>query len=264
MKLSDQVVRQLLELVQNRAIQPGERLPAERQLAQELGVSRPSLREAIQKLVSQGVLTSRRGDGTYVQSLDAAEWLQPAFEPLTPLLDADPQYRYDVIEARRTLEGGTAWYAAQRATPADLEKIRRGLAIMEQYQSEGNAPMAARADAQFHLAIAEASHNLVLVQVMHSIFSLVLSTVERDRHSMFSPHFTGAADALNTQHRALVDAIAARDAHAAKHLMHDHLDYVQRSIQSIEEADARQRRASRLDAGPGLPLPLPQLLHDPH
>lgn len=204
------------------------------------------LREAIQKLVSQGVLVSRRGDGTYVQSTDAADWLQPAFEPLTPLLNADPEYRYDVIEARRTLEASTAWYAAQRATPADLEKIRHRFDVMVRYQSEGNAPMAARADAQFHLAIAEASHNLVLVQVMHSIFSLVLSTVERDRHSMFSPHFTGAMDALTEQHQALVDAIAARDAHAAKNLMRAHLDYVQRTIQSIEEADARQRRVSRL------------------
>ena len=254
MKLSDLVVRQLLELVQQRRIQAGERLPAERQLALALGVSRPSLREAIQKLVSQGVLVSRRGDGTYVQSIDAADWLQPALEPLVPLLDADAQYRYDVLEARRTLESDTAWFAAQRATSADLEKIRRSFDVMVQYQQGDNARMAARADAQFHLSIAEASHNLVLVQVMHSIFALLLSSVERDRHLMFTPASSQALATLTLQHQALVDAIAQRDACAAKHHMREHLHYVQRSIQAIEEEQARQRRASRLDTGPELTL----------
>ncbi len=77
MRLADHVVEKLLALVQDRGLQPGQKLPAERQLAEELGVSRTSVREAIQKPTSQGVLSARRGDGTYVQQIHKpAEWLQ--------------------------------------------------------------------------------------------------------------------------------------------------------------------------------------------
>ncbi|MEG1456438.1 MAG: GntR family transcriptional regulator, partial [Comamonas sp.] len=87
MRLADHVVEKLLALVQARGIQPGQRLPAERQLATELGVSRTSVREAIQKLISQGVLATRRGAGTYVQSSAPAEWLQDAMGPLVRLIN---------------------------------------------------------------------------------------------------------------------------------------------------------------------------------
>ena len=97
MRLADHVVEKLLALVQERGLQPGQKLPAERQLAEVLGVSRTSVREAIQKLTSQGVLSARRGDGTYVQSRPTAHWLQEAMQPLAGLMDADPHYRYDVL-----------------------------------------------------------------------------------------------------------------------------------------------------------------------
>lgn len=117
MRLADHVVEKLLALVQERGLQPGQKLPAERQLAEELGVSRTSVREAIQKLTSQGVLSARRGDGTYVQqSNKPAEWLQEAMVPLAGLIESDPHYRYDVLETRHALETSTAWLVAQRAT----------------------------------------------------------------------------------------------------------------------------------------------------
>ena len=87
MRLADHVVEKLLALVQDRGLQPGQKLPAERQLAEELGVSRTSVREAIQKLTSQGVLSARPGDGTYVQQIHKpAEWLQEAMVPLVRAL----------------------------------------------------------------------------------------------------------------------------------------------------------------------------------
>lgn len=148
-------------------------MPAERQLATSLGVSRPSLREAIQQLNSQGVLSSRRGDGTYIQQLPEQWPQQLIVNPISNLIEEDPLYRFDVQEARLLLEGGTAWYAALRSTPEDRAKIHHYFNENSRHQNAGDSAQAAVADAEFHLAIAEASHNVVLIQMMRSLFDLL-------------------------------------------------------------------------------------------
>ena len=100
------------------------RLPAERQLATQLGVSRNSLREALAMLVNEGVLLSRRGGGTFVRWQHEAWSEQNIVQPLKTLLSDDPDYSFDILEARHAIEASTAWHAAMRATAADKEKIR--------------------------------------------------------------------------------------------------------------------------------------------
>lgn len=246
MRLVDHVVEKLLALVQARGVQPGQRLPAERLLAAELGVSRTSVREAIQKLTSQGVLATRRGDGTYVQSNAPAEWLQDAMVPLAHLINADQQYRYDVLEARHALESSTAWLAAQRATPEDKVHIKRCFDVMVQHQQDGHSELAARADAQFHLAIAEASHNLVLVQVMQSLFNVVLSTVAHNRHAMFRLSAPHTVQQLTQQHQGLMQAILDGDPQRARECIGEHLEHVRTTLQHLDEDQARRERSMRL------------------
>jgi GntR family transcriptional regulator, L-lactate dehydrogenase operon regulator len=258
MRLADQVVEKLLALVQARELQPGQRLPAERQIATELGVSRTSVREAIQRLTSQGVLASRRGDGTYLQAATSPEWLQGAVAPLTHLLDTDPHYRYDVLETRHALETSAAWLAAQRATAQDKERLQRAFDVMVDHQRRGHAELAARADAQFHLAIAEASHNVVLVQVMHSLFTVVLSTVERNRHDMFRMSAPETLRKLTSEHQNLMQAILDGDPQRARECIGEHLEHVRTTIQRLDEDAARRARSMRLpvDAAPPLLPPL--------
>lgn len=245
MRLSDQVAQKLLSLIQSRGLQPGQRLPAERVLSGELGVSRVSLRAAIQKLSAQGLLVSRAGAGTYLQA-HAGMWAQQAVDPLAALMLADPQYRYDVLEARQALESSTAWYAAQRATLADKEQIRRCFDTMVQHQQSRDADKSARADAQFHLAIAQASHNLVLVQVMQSLFDLMLNTVTQNRRSMFVHESPQTLEQLTQQHHALMQAILDGDAQGAREVIGDHLLYVRSRLRQADEDAARQDRARRL------------------
>jgi GntR family L-lactate dehydrogenase operon transcriptional regulator len=245
MRISDQVVQQLLALIQSSGLQGGQRLPAERSLAERLGVSRTSLREAIQQLVSQGVLISKAGAGTYLQA-SSTPWPQRSVEPLAALMLSDPQYRYDVLEARAALEASTAGHAAARATAQDKLKIRQCFERMVQHQNSGDFAQSAHADAQFHLAIAEASHNLVLLQVMRGLFDLVLSTVAQNRRLMFihdSPH---TLPSLTEQHQSLMHAIEKGDAAAARHVITEHLDYVRRSLLQTDEDSARRQRAARL------------------
>ena len=113
-RLSDNIVEQLETMILEGTLQPGQRLPAERALAEQFGVSRPSLREAVQKLVAKGLLISRQGGGNYV-----SDSLGSSFsDPLLSLLEGHPEAHRDLLEFRHTLEADCAYYAALRATPA--------------------------------------------------------------------------------------------------------------------------------------------------
>ncbi|GAA0224129.1 transcriptional regulator LldR [Castellaniella daejeonensis] len=247
MRLSDRLAKQLRDLIDEQGLKPGDRLPAERQLAVELGASRPSIREAIRQLSSQGLLRSRQGGGTYVQALEpaAGDWPERHLvRPLDELVSDDPEYRYDVLEARHALEGGTAWHAALRATPQDRQAIQQRFEDIVRFQSRGDPGLSAQADARFHLAIAEAAHNAVLLQMMRGVFELLRSTVTENRHRMYLIQHT--QEQLTAQHQALMEAILRGDAEAARATVWQHLEFVHGSVRKLDEDEARRARSSRL------------------
>ena len=245
MKVSDKVVQDLRTLVEKNQMQVGDRLPAERKLCEQLRVSRSSLREAIQQLTSQGMLVSKVGAGTFLQQLPT-NWSQyQIVQPLSNLIDEDPAYRFDVQEARMVLEGGTAWYAAQRATAEDLKKIRACYEQIVHFQILGDDDQAAIADAKFHLAIAEASHNLVLIQMMRGLFDLLQYNVVLGRRKVYTE--AHRFDQLHDQHFQVMDAIERQDPEAARSAVCGHIEFVVQQVRMIDEEDARRQRASRLN-----------------
>ncbi|QTD58847.1 MULTISPECIES: transcriptional regulator LldR [Acinetobacter] len=245
MKVSDKVVQDLRTLVEKNQMQVGDRLPAERKLCEQLGVSRSSLREAIQQLTSQGMLVSKVGAGTFLQQLPT-NWSQyQIVQPLSNLIDEDPAYRFDVQEARMVLEGGTAWYAAQRATAEDLKNIRACYEQIAHFQILGDDGQAAIADAKFHLAIAEASHNLVLIQMMRGLFDLLQYNVVLGRRKVYTE--AHRFDQLHDQHFQVMDAIERQDPEAARSAVCGHIEFVVQQVRMIDEEDARRQRASRLN-----------------
>ena len=245
MKVSDKVVQDLRTLVEKNQMQVGDRLPAERKLCEQLGVSRSSLREAIQHLTSQGMLVSKVGAGTFLQQLPT-NWSQyHIVQPLSNLIDEDPAYRFDVQEARMVLEGGTAWYAAQRATAEDLKNIRACYEQIAHFQILGDDDQAAIADAKFHLAIAEASHNLVLIQMMRGLFDLLQYNVVLGRRKVYTE--AHRFDQLHDQHFQVMDAIERQDPEAARSAVCGHIEFVVQQVRMIDEEDARRQRASRLN-----------------
>lgn len=246
-RISDQVADQLLQLVRERKLQPGQRLPAERQLAQELGVSRAALREAIQRLSSRGILESRIGSGNFLRA-PYPLWSDQAISSLVPLMRDDPQYRYDVLEARQILEVGTACLAAQRATDNDRDRIRRCFDEMLHHQNMHDVDNAARADTQFHLAIAEASHNIVVVQAMRSLFEMVLNTVTQNRREMFVHKDPKVLARLTEQHYNLMQAILSGEPEQAKAVIGEHLTFVHEKLLEADANDARLQRIGRFSS----------------
>lgn len=242
--VAQDIVSQLTALIEQRNLQAGMRLPAERQLAAELGVSRSSLREAIQKLIGTGILVSRRGGGTYLRQPLACWSEQRIVAPMKSLLAADPDYRYDILEARHAIEASTAWHAALRATESDKERLQFCFDATLQFQQHDGPDLAAQADVRFHLAIAEASHNLVLLQTMRGFFELMQSGVMQSRqHMVIQPNLFIH---LSEQHHALLQAILAGDAEGARQAAMAHLAFVHATLKTQHENEARQARITRL------------------
>ena len=239
-RLADEVADRVRALMAEQQLKAGMKLPAERQLAVQLGVSRNSLREALAMLVNEGVLLSRRGGGTFVRWQHEAWSEQNIVQPLKTLLNDDPDYSFDILEARHAIEASTAWHAAMRATDADKEKI---VLCFEASQSD-DPDLASQADVRFHLAIAEASHNVVLLQTMRGFFELLQSSVMQSRQRMYTQPAIFAR--LTEQHQALLDAILTGDADAARQAAMQHLGFVHTTMKSLHEDEARQARITRL------------------
>ncbi|NDJ58532.1 transcriptional regulator LldR [Enterobacteriaceae bacterium 4M9] len=243
-RVVEQLAERLRALIDEQKMTPGQRLPAERQLALELGVSRNSVREALARLRSEGRLVSRRGGGSYI-SLPNDDWSDSRIvQPIKVLMAGDPDYRYDILEARHAIEGSTAWHAALRASAADKEKLQYCFDATLKFHERDDPDLAAQADVRFHLAIAEASHNLVLLQTMRGFFDLLQSSVMQSRQRMYTqpPIFAR----LTEQHQGLLEAILDGDAERARRAAQEHLGFVHSTIRTLDEDEARQARATRL------------------
>ena len=223
-KLSHAVTRQIELLILRGILRPGERLPAERELADKLGVSRPSLRDAIADLSKRGLLSSRAGSGIYV-----ADVLGSAFsEALITLFSRHDEALFDYIDFRRDLEGLAAEQAARLASDTDLLVINAVFEKMETAHSKKNPNKETRFDAEFHMAIIEASHNVVMLHMMRSMFELLHKGVFYNRQAVFRQKNNRSA--LLDQHRAINDAIQARDPKAARKSVELHLDFVKQAL----------------------------------
>ncbi len=196
-KLSTAVVRQVEELILRGILRPGERLPSERELAERLGVSRPSLREAVAELQDKGLLVTRAGAGIYV-----AEVLGNAFsDALIRLFSEHEEAVFDYISFRRDLESLAAERAARAGSETDLKVVQAILDKMEAAHLRGDAEEEAKLDAQFHMAIIEASHNTIMLHMMRSMFELLRKGVFYNRKALFKQRDTRAA--LFEQHSAI-------------------------------------------------------------
>ncbi|WP_294239930.1 FCD domain-containing protein [uncultured Sphingomonas sp.] len=245
--VTDRVETAIEALIAERDLQPGARLPAERELAAILRASRNSLREALTRLAARGRITVRKGGNivAHPPAPPVQAWTQATIAtPLASVVATDTGFGHDVLEVRHGLEGQAAHYAALRAGPDDLARIGERFEAMAACHGRGDAIADARADAAFHLAIAEASHNAVLRSVMASMFDLLQASISQSLDRLYTvPH---TADRLLEQHARLRDAIVAGDADAARRASDDHLAFVARTVRVIDDDAARRERAAAI------------------
>ncbi|MAD95298.1 MAG: GntR family transcriptional regulator [Rhodobacteraceae bacterium] len=236
-RVADTVVQQIEQLILRGILRPGERLPSERDLSERLSVSRPSVREAIADLVKRGLLTTRAGSGIFV-----AEVLGSAFSgPLIKLFASHEEALFDYITFRKDLEGLAAERAARIGSNTDLKVISTLFKKMENAHTKRNPTEEAELDAEFHMAIVEASHNVFMLHMMRSMFEMLRAGVFYNRQVIFKVHTTRTA--LLHQHRKIHSAILARDPEEARNAVEDHLNFVESCMHQDRKAEANEHVA---------------------
>ena len=213
-RLYQEIVDQIQQQILSGALKPGDQIPAERDLAERVGVSRTAVREAIKSLTEKGLIEVFVGRGTFVTNLS----LDRVVESMTLLLRNEPHNVASLQEARELLEVPTARLAATRRSEAHVARLRALAAEMEEEQSL--SPRLVDSDTEFHVEMARATDNPVLVLLTQTIHALLRT--ER----IYRDDFNGSLSTAFADHRELVDAIADGDADRAEHAMTDHLVHV--------------------------------------
>jgi GntR family transcriptional repressor for pyruvate dehydrogenase complex len=224
-RISDEVVNQMKGLITEGKLRPGDRLPPERELIKQFGVSRPSLREALNSLVATGFLEVVQGNRTVVKSLVSSK----IFEPLDHLLKEDSNTAFELIEVRKAIETWNAYFAAKRATPEDIAHLEEIIETMKNVlENGGHFPE--KQDADFHLAITLATHNKIQVHLMHTLHDMLKEWIRKYYHKL------NETDLFN-QHVEIMEAIKQKNSDLARAKIFQHLEYVESRLREGVESE---------------------------
>lgn len=231
-RVSAQIVAQFRALIADQRLQPGDRLPAERDLARILGVGRSTIREAMRALESLHIVETRGGQGTFLVASDV---------PLTilPGTALSPGAHAALLEARRLVEPQIAALAAQRATPEELAAARDILASQAAAVAAGG--MGTDADAAFHALLCEMARNPVLCQLRESLDD----TLRRSREAIHAVPTRPLASLR--EHEVVLAALEARDAGRAEQAMKAHLQAVSETFAQLQREKPAGPRALAAD-----------------
>jgi len=215
-RVYEQVVEEIKQLISSGELKPGDPLPSERQLMQEIGVSRSSLREAFRILELLGLIESIPGKGRFVRK-PRTENKEAGTVPL------EDEAILELMEARRILDPAISKAAAMHALPSNLTKIRKILSKTS--QNIDDLSQRAKLDYDFHLALAEATHNFIFVNVVKMTFNLIMATHERI-YSLLNDK-----EAFLNEHKEIYEAIVDHNMDLAANLAAKHIDRIYKTLQ---------------------------------
>ncbi|RMF88855.1 MAG: FadR family transcriptional regulator [Nitrospinota bacterium] len=222
-RIYEEVVAQILALIREGKLKPGDQLPSERELAETFQVSRTSVREAIRAMETQGVVLSRPGSGTFI----AVRNLESIVQELISLLLEDRSDLIDIFEMRRLLEPHIAALAAERASPEDICRLQE--IIQRQTQKTLQGGVTVEEDTDFHLTLCRATQNRALLKLISAVVD-ILSQSRR-----FSLQTPGRAQRSLASHREILEAVERHDPERAREAMQKHIAEVERNVFSLEK-----------------------------
>ena len=224
----EEIVRQVKSLTESEVLKPGDRLPSERELAEQFQVSRVTVRQALSVLQAMGLVESRVGDGTFAGGAHNS-----VVTILAPMLNPPKSTLLEQLELRRLIEPEVARLAAERATDAQLDEMRRSLTRQQRLLDQGQSII--EEDSALHLIIARSSQNSLLVRMVESIHELIRGSREESlrAHATMERSIAG--------HRHIIDAIAKHDPAAARRAMLRHVLDVEAMIIELHRGHPPER-----------------------
>ena len=226
-RLYEQIVQQIEDSVLNGTLKPGDQLPAERELAQRLGVSRTAVREAVKALREKGLVEAYSGRGTFITD-GTTHAARQSFDLMVKI--GQQESSTHLAELRLILEPGIAAVAAARVQDEDLTAMREAVAVMERSQADPEAYI--EADLDFHLALAEAAANPLILSLIDSIVGLL----REQRIKIFNVE--GGPQRGQVHHKRILDAIEQHDSEMARNAMRAHLEQVREDSKASPDIKA--------------------------
>ena len=238
-KLSDVILAQLEDMIVEGSLEAGQKLPPERELAAKFEVSRPSLREAIQKLEAKGLVNRKQGGGTFV----CDNLLAGLSDPLFDLMSKSHESQFDILEFRYGLEGMSAYYAAMRGTSEDFKEVQEKHDAIGHAQIENDYRAEAKAVFEFYLAICGASHNVIMLHLARSMSSLMIDSIEQNLTILAQRPDVFAKIADYRKH--LLESIISGKPQKAWGASHRHLAFIEEVLLNLTEEQSRMERSMR-------------------
>jgi len=245
------IIKQILQQIQEQRLKPGDILPSERELITVLGVSRSSVREALQGLIAMNVLESRPGQGTFVKAKSGApSWSDAGGEVSAALWK---KTRLDLIDARLIIDEAVALTAAERCAQEDLEQVQERLEAYKNAMAHPERDELLQAHKAFHMAIAESTGNYFLIRMSELLLEDALpSSMRYPEYRFERDNWERAAVMLAHEahdHQALYDAIAARDPQQIRGAIHQNMQLAREIIEQesavLEKQEQQSLAASR-------------------
>lgn len=215
--ISEKVIEQIKEMLSNESLKKGEKLPSERQMAENLQISRTSVREAIKELEIMGLIESKQGEGNYIKN-NFEDILFEPFSTMFLLKESNPQ---EILELRNIIEKGTVVLAAERITTEELQEIRKLLDTAKDSDSEYDL---VKLDVLFHYKIAQASKNFLLQSILNAVSSLIESSIKDIRKNILVEE--NHKEIIKQQHNSIYEALKNNDPKIAEDAMSNHLNFV--------------------------------------
>ena len=221
-RLYEEIVEQVRQLIADGRLKPGDKLLAERDLADRFQVSRASVREAIRTMEMMGIIEIRPGEGTFIRETETDDIIRP----LAMFLAVERSSFIDMFEMRRIFETATAGLAAQRATDEEIQSISETLEHMRERLNLQDPETGEEYDAAFHYAVAEATHNSLLIRLFKTVSGEFAKANSAARRRLYLDNVSNAQRIID-QHSEILAAIRAHDPKAASKAMQNHLRFAE-------------------------------------
>lgn len=223
------IAERILQSIRDGEYSVGSKMPPERIVAEQMGVSRPSVREAISALQIVGVLETRPGDGTYISKPLISETLSTQVQHILEQSDSP----FEIIQARKIIESGVIHQAIKLATDADIENIRAVWHERQQKGLRGDYDAYTRQGRDFHLSIAKAAKNNLIIEIMDRLLSMTSQPLWRSMRCRFYEQNSNRIQPMIDVHRKIVGAFEERNAIKAIQALEEDLDSVLEQLYNI-------------------------------